>query len=92
MQKTKQNKNNIKQNKTKTKTKYISNVIKFTIGRSNTSQFALRFFVQVFQIDTSDAVTSNFPELVYARIVRITCLNAEVYFVMKFEILGCKHD
>ena len=56
------------------------------------SYFVLHFYVQVFQIDTTNAVTSKFPELVYARIVRITCLTANFMTAMRFEILGCKHD
>ena len=54
----------------------------------------------MFQIFTANtdrktAVTSTFPDPVFARIVRITCLtrnDGSVNWQMRFEILGCKRQ
>ncbi|XP_072047906.1 uncharacterized protein [Amphiura filiformis] len=50
--------------------------------------------VEIFpgNYDINSAVTRMFPEPVYARIVRITCLDGSdnTYLTLRFEILGCK--
>ncbi|XP_072037163.1 lactadherin-like [Amphiura filiformis] len=41
--------------------------------------------------DINTKVTTNFPEPVYARIVRITCLSGiNGQYALRFELVGCK--
>ena len=53
------------------------------------------FVLQNFTANTISQVISTFPTPVFARIVRINCLdsNNEVdkNFKLRFEILGCKN-
>ena len=42
--------------------------------------------------DASTPVEILFPEPVYARIVRITCMTSHNAVKMRFEILGCRND
>ncbi|XP_072023178.1 lactadherin-like [Amphiura filiformis] len=44
-------------------------------------------------VDSYTVVTTTFSQPVYARIVRIICLTTHrSYYVLRFEILGCKQD
>ena len=54
--------------------------------------FFVSYILQVFQAntDSNTAVVSNFPETVFARVVRITCLTKQdSHFTLRFELLGC---
>ena len=83
----------------KTSISYFKNVKHVSLLSSLTTN-SVSIYQQTFpaNFDRNTAVTSKFSKPVYARVVRIYCLNsndyngASTYWQIRFELLGCLQE